>query len=228
MKLDDEGLEYIKTKEGLPEKNLQPFSDPSRNNPNLMSIGYGHQIKPGEHFTKITPNEASELLKKDVKWAENAVNNQVKVPITQKMFNKLVDFTVNLGAGNKIKPTIGRITGILNSGAPNAYNEAGKKIQEFSGGPPAALAGLAVRRKEESAPFFAGIPPPQQGKAILATQKQTEDNKAAKAQNTGQSAMINAPSNTQVNNTSIIAQQHDPRNIDDTYKNTQQRDRFSM
>ena len=52
-------LEMLKRHEGL---NLKPYADTV----GKTTIGYGHLIEPGEHFTEITLEQAEELLEKDL------------------------------------------------------------------------------------------------------------------------------------------------------------------
>ena len=53
-----------------------------------------------EQFTVgLTPGEATELLRKDVRIAEQAVLRLILVPLTDGQFDALVSFTFNLGVG---------------------------------------------------------------------------------------------------------------------------------
>lgn len=92
LSLSLKGLAHIKGWEGFEPKEYLDAAG-------LPTIGYGHLIKPHESFGVITEQEASALLAKDVSSAENAVNNAVKVPITQNQFDALVSFAFNVGNG---------------------------------------------------------------------------------------------------------------------------------
>lgn len=113
----------------------------------LDTIGYGHLIKAGEHFTTITPHEAEELLREDVLEAERAVKRLVNVPINQRQYDALVSFTFNLGAGNLSSSTLLKK---LNAGqleeVPEQFNR-----WVYAGGQ--KLTGLILRRKAESILF---------------------------------------------------------------------------
>lgn len=62
------------------------------------TIGYGHLILPGEDFRHgLTRAQALELLKKDVKVAQNGVNQHVDVPLTKNQFDALTSFAYNVG-----------------------------------------------------------------------------------------------------------------------------------
>lgn len=92
LSLSLKGLAHIKGWEGFEAKEYLDAAG-------LPTIGYGHLIKPHESFGVITEQEASALLAKDVSSAETAVNNAVKVPITQNQFDALVSFAFNVGNG---------------------------------------------------------------------------------------------------------------------------------
>lgn len=85
------GIDFIRSYEGL---RLMAYDDGT----GVWTIGYGHTagVVPG---MTITESQAVEYFKADIKSFENAVNKYVTVPITQNMFDALVSFTYNLGAG---------------------------------------------------------------------------------------------------------------------------------
>ena len=98
-KLSPNGLNFIKTEEGLARvvgSLVFPYNDIAGN----PTIGYGHRIKPGEDFSQgIDEERCSQILLDDVLIAESAVC--VLAPgINQNQFDALVDFTFNAGAGN--------------------------------------------------------------------------------------------------------------------------------
>lgn len=90
-KISQKGLDLIKRFEGL---RLTAYKCPSK----IWTIGYGHTagVKSGQ---KITKEQAEEFLKKDVEWAEKAVN-KLKYDFTQNEFDALVSFTFNCGTGS--------------------------------------------------------------------------------------------------------------------------------
>lgn len=91
MNIDQTGLDLIKQFEGL---RLNAYKDSA----GIPTIGYGH-TKGVEMGQTITQAQADQFLKEDCKDAEGAVNKLVEVPITQNMFDALVSFVFNLGAG---------------------------------------------------------------------------------------------------------------------------------
>ena len=92
MKFSEKGVEVLKDMEGF------------KANPYLCSagdatIGYGHKIKKGEVFTRLTETEADQLLRKDVEPIEKFINVHLNVPLTQNQFDALVMFIFNIGGG---------------------------------------------------------------------------------------------------------------------------------
>lgn len=93
MNLSSDGLNFIKQWESF---KARPYDDGY----GYLTIGYGHKIRPGESFTSLTESEAAQLLAQDVAWAEDAVNRNVYVPLTQSMFDALVSLVFNWGEPN--------------------------------------------------------------------------------------------------------------------------------
>lgn len=137
-KCNDAGIELIKKFEGFsPRVYLCPAEYPT--------IGYGHVVKDGESFDDgITEEQAEDILRSDVIIAENAVKNQVRVPLNSNQFSALVSFTFNLGSGSLQASTLKRR---LNAGH---YDEVPYQLMRwvFSGG--VKLNGLVRRREAES------------------------------------------------------------------------------
>jgi lysozyme len=147
MRLSENGLSFIKRWEGFIPT---PYDDGYGN----LTVGYGHKIRPGESFTQISEAEGSQLLAQDVAWAEDAVNRNVRVPLTQAQFDALVSLVFNWGAGNFAESLLLQR---LNAGD---YAGAAERLGEHpvtSGGQYSA--GLARRRQEEKAIFLSGGSP---------------------------------------------------------------------
>lgn len=99
MRLSETGKDIIRNLEGL---RLTKYPDGSG-----FSIGYGHQIKPGENIgDKITERVADNLFQKDVLIAERIVNTLVKAPLSQFEFDALVSFVYNIGGSAFNKSTM--------------------------------------------------------------------------------------------------------------------------
>lgn len=66
--LSKKGKDFIKRHETC---KLRAYNDPDRFR---RSIGWGHQLRPNEHFEQITMAKADELFDKDIKWVNDAIN----------------------------------------------------------------------------------------------------------------------------------------------------------
>ena len=91
MRTSENGVELIKRFEGL---ELEAYQDIA----GIWTIGYGHtgsDVQPG---MKISERDAEELLRRDLKPREQAVEGAVKVPLNQNEFDALVSFVYNVGA----------------------------------------------------------------------------------------------------------------------------------
>lgn len=92
MKISKAGIQLIKEFEGY---SPIPYKDVA----GLNTIGYGHLIKKGELFSRVTAEQAEELLLKDLATAEKGVNTLIIVKLTQNQYDALVSFTYNVGVG---------------------------------------------------------------------------------------------------------------------------------
>lgn len=138
------GLEFITKHEGIV---LHVYRDVA----GLDTIGVGHLIKPGEHFTTITRDEAFALLAIDVKKCETAIRSNVRVPLSQNQFDALVSFLFNVGTGPIVKSGVATE---LNAGH---YDKVPAKLLEWCkarvNGQVVVVKGLESRRKAEAALF---------------------------------------------------------------------------
>lgn len=139
------GIDLIKSFEGC---KLTAYQD----SVGVWTIGYGHtgDVYPG---MIITQEKAEELLRSDLKTAENAVNAKVIYPITQNMFDALVSLTFNIGSDAFGTSTLLKKLnqGDIN-GAANEFDKwiyAGSKVQP----------GLVRRRAAEKEMFLNGTAP---------------------------------------------------------------------
>lgn len=95
MKISDDGLKFIKREEGT---RLKIYKDVC----GYDTVGVGHLLTEEEKASGvfndgITEEQALELLRKDVGEAEKAINDLVKVPLTQEQYDALCSFCFNLG-----------------------------------------------------------------------------------------------------------------------------------
>jgi lysozyme len=141
MFISDNGLTLIKKYESfIAVKYLCPAGKPT--------IGYGHVIKYGESYTKLTEPEAVILLKQDCAIAERCINRWVAAAINQNQFDALVSFVYNVGCNSFLKSTLFKL--LNNNDIIGAAGEF--KKWKFANG--VELAGLERRRIEEAQLFL--------------------------------------------------------------------------
>ena len=151
QKLSDAGARFIAEFEGFRSK---LYNDPAGH----CTIGYGHLVhrgpidgsEPAEFKKGITRKHALELLQEDAGTAAAAVNDRVKVPLSQEQFDALVSFVFNVGGGAFAESTLLQL---LNDGSYDAVPEQLDRWVKANG---KTLEGLVRRRKEEGARFAAG------------------------------------------------------------------------
>ena len=144
MKISTKGLGLIKEFEGC---ELTAYICPA----GVLTIGIG---STGPHVYEgmtITEAEAEALLLKDLVRFEKAVNELVKVTLSQGAYDALVSFTFNCGEGAFADSTLLRE---LNAGKePNLT--AKSQLPRWTNG---GLAGLVRRRAAEVELFCSGAP----------------------------------------------------------------------
>lgn len=134
-KTSERGLALIKKYEGL---RTNAYLCPA----NVWTIGYGH-TKGVSRGMMISHEDAEELLKKDLRYFESAVNSAVKVPVNQNQFDALVSFAFNVGVGAFGGSTLVRL---LNR---KHYISAAEQFLRWTRGGGKVLPGLVKRRREE-------------------------------------------------------------------------------
>lgn len=147
MQLSREGIELIKTYEGL---RLKAYKCPAK----VWTIGYGHtsaagspEVKPG---MTITADEAETMLIRDLKYYETAVRLAVKRVLPPSQFSALVSFCYNVGPGNFNKSSVLK--------AVNAKRDdlVPSKLALWNKGDDRVLPGLIKRRAAEAALYMSG------------------------------------------------------------------------
>jgi lysozyme len=90
------GVNMIAQFEGFSEK---AYNDPPGSD--KWSIGFGHQIQPGEPYMTqtITVEQGRALLAQDTVNAQNAVRGAITRILTPEQFDALTSFVYNIGAG---------------------------------------------------------------------------------------------------------------------------------
>jgi GH24 family phage-related lysozyme (muramidase) len=95
-RLSKQGKDFIKSHEACV---LHAYNDPD---PKRRSVGWGHQIQPGEDLEHITQAKADELFEKDIEWVNDAINrliskNDKRFVYTQGFIDGLGDLIYNCG-----------------------------------------------------------------------------------------------------------------------------------
>lgn len=145
MKINAAGLDLIKRWEGL---RLTAYKDAV----GIWTIGYGHTAEAGppapKAGTKITDEEAEDILKRDLRQYERAVTKAVSIVPSSNQFAAMTSLCFNIGPGNFAQSSVVRL---LNAGKPREaadafllWNKAGGKV----------LKGLTARREDEKKLFL--------------------------------------------------------------------------
>ena len=143
MRTSDKGIEQIKSFEGF---RSMPYQDVA----GKLTVGYGHLMVHGDGTVQgspITMGQATELLRKDLHTAEEAVNS-CGVELTQNEFDALVSFTYNLGVGAFQRSTLLKL---LKTGNKEA---ASKEFPKWSMAGGKEVSGILKRRFAEQECFL--------------------------------------------------------------------------
>lgn len=139
------GIDLIKEFEGC---RLTAYKCPA----GVWTIGYGHTGKvDGKAVASgmaISAAKATELLKADLATYEAAVNSYVTAPITQNMFDALVSFAFNCGAGALKGSTL------LKKLNAKDYSGAAAEFPKWNKAGGVVLNGLIRRREREQQLFL--------------------------------------------------------------------------
>lgn len=136
------GLEHIKHFEGCRLASYYCVAG-------RCTIGYGHTGADAKPGMKITQARAEELLRQDLRHAEQAVADLVKVPLTDGQHAALVDFAFNLGREALAKSTLLKV---LNA---RQYAEAGEQLMRWVHSGSRVIPGLQ-RRRQAARDLFTG------------------------------------------------------------------------
>ncbi|MEI6639088.1 MAG: lysozyme [Chlorobium sp.] len=141
MKIGENGLDLIRKHEGL---RLEAYVCPG----GKLTIGYGHTGDDVKSGLKIDNSKAEALLLKDVERFEKSVNELVTYPMTQGMFDALVCFAFNLGAGSlKSSTLLAKLNANDKQGAADEFLRWNKALGKV-------LDGLTARREGERRLFL--------------------------------------------------------------------------
>jgi lysozyme len=139
------GLNLIKRWEGL---RLAAYKD----SVGVWTIGYGHTAAAGppapKAGMKITEQEATDLLARDLGQYERAVTKAILVAPTPNQFAAMVSLCYNIGPANFATSTVVKL---VNAGNPRGAAEAFLRWNKAGG---KVLAGLTHRREDEKKLFL--------------------------------------------------------------------------
>jgi lysozyme len=182
MKMTEEGLALIKRFEGFKAK---AYRCPA----GVWTIGYGHtsmagapEVKAG---MKMSREEASAILARDVERFAEGVRKAVTVTLTEQQFSALVSFAYNVGLGAfRSSSVLKAVNGGDLAAVPRRLSlwvKAGGKV----------LPGLVKRRAAEAA-LFAGTDEPVTSKAPV----EPVEGKTAHRSTTNLAAVLSAIAGT--------------------------------
>lgn len=139
------GIDAITSYEG---QRLTAYPDPGTGGaPWTIGVGHTGGVQPGQI---ITAAQSDAFLRADLANAENAVNQDVTIPITQGQFDALVSFTFNLG------PTALRNSMLLRMLNSGDWNGAADQLLRWTMSGGRVLPGLVKRRISERTMFLTG------------------------------------------------------------------------
>lgn len=142
--ISQDGLKFIQKFEDLRLESYLPTPN------DVWTIGYGTTRINGRSVVKgekITHRQAKEYFREDILKFQNAINDLVKVELTQNQFDALVSFVYNIGVGAFSKSTLLKK---LNSGD---YAGASREFKRWNKQAGKVLRGLTKRRNEEAEMF---------------------------------------------------------------------------
>jgi len=129
-----------------------PCDDAS--SPPNATIGIGHKLHSGpvtpadqERWGEISRMRAEQILREDLRTVEDAVNREVRVPLSQNEFDALISLTFNIGPGALRGSSVLRL---LNNGD---YEGAANHYTDWERSGSAHPGGLQRRRREEHERF---------------------------------------------------------------------------
>lgn len=167
--VDERGLEFLKRYEGT---RFQVYDDGNSKTISTYeeakgypTIGIGHLIGAGEKpfystylggREKMTLDQVHKLKQKDMLRFTNPLNERLKEPVTQNMFNGMIALGFNTGMNG---PTIKKAIALVNT---KDYEGAAKAIENGTNTSKGkVLDGLTKRRKAEADLFREGMPSSQ-------------------------------------------------------------------
>ena len=143
MQISFNGIKSLKELEGFRK-------DAYKDTGGVWTIGYGTIMlngKPVEQGMSITDPEAEVALQADLAWAQTAVNQLVRVPLKQSMYDALVSFVYNVGMNAFSKSTMLRKLNLKD------YAGASKEFSRWVYDNGKEIKGIVARRRIEQSMF---------------------------------------------------------------------------
>jgi len=151
LRMSDSGLARIRGSEAF----IGHVYDDGAGNP---TIGYGHLIRPGEHFSGgITQAQADSLFRQDVERVVNPALDRITIALNQNQVDALGSFIFNVGTGGFLK----NILSYINSGdleGTTSHMLQFIRGRDLRSGRLQVLRGLLTRRQFEVALFKNPVP----------------------------------------------------------------------
>ncbi len=130
--ITSEGIALVKKFEGF-------VPTPSPDPVGIRTVGYGHVVIPGETFSELTDEDATELLLKDLTRFGGYVTYHIRVPLNDNQFSALSSLCFNEGTA----PLVGTLGTKLNA---NDYSAAADEFCRWVYAAGRKLPGLVSRR----------------------------------------------------------------------------------
>jgi lysozyme len=138
------GRQFIKDQEKF---SAYPYKDGSG-----QSVGFGHQIQPGDQLSyPLSFDEGEALFESDIAKVEALINSTVTVPLNQNQADALGDFIYRIGAGNWRQS---QVLAALNQGN---YAGAAQAFSHFIRTGGQISSDLVARAGQEQATFSGGV-----------------------------------------------------------------------
>lgn len=134
--ITSKGVNFIAQFEGFKET---PYLCPS----GCPTIGFGHVIRKGEFFDKITKEEGLILLKKDLQIYQKVISKLLTVSLSKSQYIAVLSLTYNIGPGAFQRSTLRQK---INR---EEYEEIPSEFMKWIWGKGKILPGLVKRREAE-------------------------------------------------------------------------------
>lgn len=141
------------------EKKMMRYYDDMGKGKGNCTMGIGHLVHKNPCTTeelarKVADEDVMRGFDSDLRTAENAVNRNIKVSLTQEQFDGLVSYTYNRGPTGAMAAYRLINAGDLQGAASEMRKRTVVRVKKKGKMVTEAAVGLIARRAEESAPFM--------------------------------------------------------------------------